>query len=133
MKNNELPANRLKAIMCLLGSDSIELVAKKAGVSRGTIYNWLKDERFKGRLEQERQKLFEEGLNALKAATTKAAQTLIKLLDSKDLATRRLASKTIIDFAIKAVEMKELEERVGQLEKFVEQNKGGIQRRQGYY
>lgn len=111
----------------------MELVAKKAGVSRGTIYNWLKDERFKARLEQERQRLFEEGLNAIKAAALKAAQTLIKLLDSRDQATQRLASKEIINFAIKAIEMKELEERVSQLEEHIEQNKSGIQRRQGYY
>ena len=112
---------------------SIEEASRDSKIARSTIYGWLKQDSFKNKLEQERKKLFEEGLNALKAATTKAAQTLIKLLDSKDRATRRLASKTIIDFAIRAVEMKELEERVSQLEELVEQNKSGIQRRQGYY
>lgn len=68
-------------------------------------------------------KSIQEGLNALKVATRKASITLIELLDNSDRNTRRLAAKTIIDFAIKAVENKELEERICVIEEALEQQR----------
>jgi len=123
MKESKLSARQIKAITGILGNDSIEDAARKAGVSRSTIYNWLKQDCFIRRIDQERKILFEEGLNALKSATSKAARTLILLLEHKDQKTRRLAAKEIINFAIKAIELKELEERVSQLEDLIERNK----------
>lgn len=123
MEKRELTSKQRKAIKYILENNSIEEAAREAKISRGSIYNWLKDEHFKERLERERTILFEEGLNALKGATTKAAKTLIELLESSDRNARRLAAKEIISFAIKAVEIKELEERVSQLEEILEQNK----------
>ena len=123
MRKNELTANQLRAITYILENNSIEETARRTKVSRGTIYNWLKQDLFKARLEQERKTLFEEGLNALKGATAKAAKTLIDLLDCKDRNTRRLAAKEIISMAFKANEIKELEERIDRLEEILEQSK----------
>ena len=123
MRENTLTQNQQKAIRAILEANSIEEAAKKARISRSTIYNWLKDEHFKECLERERKALFEEGLSALKGAAAKAAKTLIELLESKDRNTRRLAAKEIINFAIKAVETRELEERIIKLEELLEQNK----------
>lgn len=122
MKKTALTSRQLKAITCILENNSIEEAAKKARVSRSTLYNWLRDSQFKRRLDKEREVVFEEGLDALKAATAKAAKTLIELLDSKDRNTRRLTAKEVIHLAIKAVEIKELEERVTQIEELFEQN-----------
>ncbi len=122
MENKTLTPNQHKAIKSILGNNTIEEAARKANLSRSTIYSWLKDEHFKECLEKERKILFEEGLNALKGATVMAAKTLIELLECNDRSTRRLAAKEIISFAIKAVETKELEERVSQLEELLEQN-----------
>jgi molybdenum-dependent DNA-binding transcriptional regulator ModE len=123
MKGNTLTQKQQKAIKAILETNSIEEAAKKASFSRTSIYNWLKDKDFKECLERERKVLFEEGLSALKGATAKAAKTLVELLESNDKNTRRLAAKEIINFAIKTVEAKELEERVSQLEELIEQNK----------
>lgn len=123
MEEKELTARQLKTITYLLENDSIERAAQKANVSRGTIYNWLKQESFKNRLEQERKILFEEGLNALQGAASKAAITLVQLLQSKDESTKRLAAKEIINVALKVTEIRDLEARVSQLEELLEQNK----------
>jgi len=123
MRKNGLTANQLRTITHILENNSIEETARKAKVSRGTIYNWLKQDSFKARLEQERKTLFEEGLGTLKGATAKAAKTLIELLGSKDRNTRRLAAKEIISMAFKANEIRELEERIFRLEELLGQNK----------
>ena len=104
MRKNKITQNQQKAIRAILEANSIEEAAKKAKISRSTIYNWFKDEHFKECLERERKALFEEGLSVLKGAAAKAAKTLIELLESKDRNTRRLVAKEIINFAIKAVE-----------------------------
>jgi len=123
MKKEELSSNQIKVINCLLQSDSIDKTAKKTNLARGTIYNWLKQDAFKNRLEEGRNEIYTEGLNALKVATRKASVTLIALLDDKDRNTRRLAAKEIINFAIKAVENKELEERLSVIEEILEQQR----------
>ena len=82
MKKEQLTSNQLKVIRCLLQNDSIEKAAKKTKLARGTIYNWLKQEAFKNRLEDGRKEIYTEGLNALKVATRKASVTLIELLDN---------------------------------------------------
>lgn len=123
MEKEQLTSNQLKVINYLLQNDSIEAASKKAKVARGTIYAWLKLEAFKNRLEDGRNEIYTEGLNALKVATRKASITLIELLDNSDRNTRRLAAKTIIDFAIKAVENKELEERICVIEEALEQQR----------
>ena len=120
MKKIGLSSRQLKAITCILENNSIEETAKKARVSRSTLYNWFNDSQFKARLEKEREAVFKEGLMALKTATSKAAKTLIKLLDSKDRNTRRLAAKEIINVALKVAEINDLEERINRLEEILE-------------
>ncbi len=123
MEKNQLTSNQIRVINCLLQNDSIDAASKKAKLARGTIYAWMKQEAFKNRLEEGRDELYKEGLDSLKTATKKASATLIALLDDKDRNTRRLAAKDIINFAIKAVETKELEERINTIEEVLEQQR----------
>ncbi|MCK4815226.1 helix-turn-helix domain-containing protein, partial [bacterium] len=43
MRENTLTQNQQKTIRAILEANSIEEAAKKARISRSTIYNWLKD------------------------------------------------------------------------------------------
>lgn len=116
MEKKELSSSQLRAIISILETNSIEDASRKARISKGTIYNWLKDRNFKDRLERERDAVYKEGLDSLKGATAKAAKTLIALLDHKESKEQRLAAKEIIGFVIKIAEIRELEERVAILE-----------------
>jgi len=120
MNENKLNTKQLQAIDLILCNSSIEKVAKKLGISRQTIHNWLREKPFKEHLEKERKELFEEGLNALKGAMAKASRALIGLLDCDDRKERRLAAKEIINMALKVCEIKELEERISGLEDFLD-------------
>jgi transposase len=120
MRKSALNPKQYKALSYILESNSVEKAAQKAGVSRSTIYNWMRDPRFKEQLEREKRAVFEEGLNALKMATAKAARTLIELLECRDLTTKRLAAKEIISISIKVAELQDIEERVERIEEFLE-------------
>jgi transposase len=104
-----------------LESSSIEEAAKKAKVSRASIYNWLKNEKFKEILKKEREALFVESLEVLRQATRKAANVLINLLKSNDETTKRLAAKEIINLTLRTTEIWDLEERMSKIEEIVEQ------------
>lgn len=124
MRKSDLNPKQYKAVSYILESNSIEKAAKKAGVSRSTIYNWMRDPGFKEQLERERRAVFEGGLNALKMATAKAARTLIELLECSDLTTKRLAAKEIISISIKVAELQDLEERIERIEDCLEDGRG---------
>ena len=119
-EKKSLTAKQLKAIPFILTADSIDGAAKEAKIGRETIYRWMKQKHFKEKIEQKRQELFEEGLNRLRAATDKAAITMIALLDSDDETSRRLAAKDILSFALKAIETQDLEERIERIEEILE-------------
>lgn len=121
MEKANLTPNQLRAISCILESSSIEEAAKKAKVSRASIYNWLKNEKFKEILKKEREALFVESLEVLRQATRKAANVLINLLKSNDETTKRLAAKEIINLTLRTTEIWDLEERMSKIEEIVEQ------------
>ena len=120
MKKSELSATQLKAIRCILESNSIEEAARKAKVSRGTIYNWMKEEIFHECLMKERNAIFTETLDLLKQASRKAVIELINLLRSKNETTRRLAAKEILCLSLRATELRDIEERLREIEQIVE-------------
>ena len=120
MEKNNLNQKQLRAITCILETDSIEEAAKKARVGRDSIYRWLREDNFKTRLEDERRTIFEDGLNALRMATSKAAKKMIELLDHNNSNLRRLAAKDILSLTIKVIEIQDLDERIGRLEELLE-------------
>lgn len=115
-KTKDLNTKQLRAIQALLQETSIKKAAKKAGVSRDSIRRWMKIPEFKIELDRRRLELFNEGLNLLKLSTKKAALKLLELLDSKDKAQSRWASKEILNFAIRAAEIQDIEQRLERLE-----------------
>ncbi|TET67928.1 MAG: hypothetical protein E3J56_12050 [Candidatus Aminicenantes bacterium] len=121
MEKTKLTGNQLKVISFICESKSIEEAARKAKVSRATIYNWLKNEKFKEILKKEREALFVESLEVLRQATRKAASVLINLLKSNDETTKRLAAKEIINLTLRTTEIWDLEERMSKIEEIVEQ------------
>ena len=121
MEKDKLNSTQLKTVACILESSSVEEAAKKAKVSRTTIYNWLKDEHFKERLKKEREALFIESLGLIKQATREAVNVLVDLLKCKNETTRRLAAREILGFSIRITEIKDIEERVSKVEQIVEQ------------
>jgi len=121
MEKTALTSTQLRAISYILESNSIEEAARKAKVSRGTLYNWMKEELFHEKLMEERTAIFNESLGLIKQATREAVNVLVDLLKCKNETTRRLAAREILGFSIRITEIKDIEERVSKVEQIVEQ------------
>ena len=110
------------AIFALLEAGTIESAALSVGVSRTSLWAWMKIEPFRNRLTDARAELFREGMSALKGSMSKAAGVLVKLMDSKSENVRRLAASAILGLGLKANETVEIEERLSRLERIAEEN-----------
>jgi len=116
---NKLTSKQLSTIPYIFNSSSIEEACRKAKICRGTYYLWLKDENFRDYLKEKRKEIVSEALGKLKTAIEKAVSTLIKLTSSKNESISRLASRDIIEYALKAIEFEEFEGRLEKLEQTI--------------
>lgn len=116
MTKENLADRQLRVIPHLLAAPSIEEGCKRARVGKATLYDWLKQEAFRGELGQRRKEIVEVAIEALKANVTKAAQTLVKHLDCEKENISIRAAMSIIQYAQRAIEEEDLEQRVQTLE-----------------
>jgi hypothetical protein len=107
------------AISMLLISPTIAAAAEKIGVSEASIHRWLKNEQFSARYREARNRMLDAAVNQLRLGASKAVLVLLTVAgDSKAPAGARVgAAKAIIDSALRAQELLDLEERITQLEK----------------
>ena len=125
MRESEKLTNRqLLAITQIIASSTLEEARKKARISKGTLYAWLKDETFKTELKQQRDKVVKEALGRLKYAMTKAVNNLIKLIDSPRPSLRRWVCKDIIEYNQKTIELEDIEERLDKIERIISERRG---------
>jgi AcrR family transcriptional regulator len=120
--NEELSGRQLRVIPYLIGAPSVEEGCKRARVSKGAVYEWLKDEAFAAELRRQREQLTAIALDTLKASIAKATVTLVKHLDSPKENISMRAAENIIEFAQKAFEYEKLESRISELEERVERS-----------
>jgi hypothetical protein len=106
----------MKVILHLIEASSIDKGCKRAGVSRVTVYQWLRQENFRQELKRQRDEMVKAALDSLKSNIGRATETLVKLLYSKSEPTRARAAEDIIQFVEKAIEHEELEKRIAALE-----------------
>lgn len=106
------------AISALLSEPSIAQAAKKAGVSAGTLRNWLKDENFHAAWLAARRAVVSQAVTRIQSACGEAVETLrTVMVDGESPAGSRVsAARTVLETAIKAVELEDLATRVQALE-----------------
>lgn len=86
-------------------------------MGKTTVYGWLKQDIFRDELDRRRKEVVELAFETLKANVTKATQTLVKHLDSGKESISIRAAESIIEFAQRAMESEELEQRIQALER----------------
>jgi len=122
--NEKLSPRQIRVIPYLLVAPSIEEGCKRARISKAAVYEWLKDEAFRQELKRQRDEIIERALDSLKANIAKAGETLVKHLDSERENISIRAAESIIEFAQKALEHEELEQRIEALETRLAQQGG---------
>lgn len=111
-----LTSKQILAISHIIGSPSLEEACRRAKISKGTLYAWLKTDIFKNELKRQREEVVNDSLAILKSAIVRATEELIKLMDIAKPDLRRLVCKDILDYGLKAIEIEKVEARIDELE-----------------
>lgn len=114
---------QIKAIPILIGCHTVEDAARKAGISKNTLYTWMKQEEFSQAISEARRELFDRAMHKLMYVSMKAVITLEKLLDAQSESVRRAASNDVLGHIVKYKELSEIEDRVERLEKNITRRK----------
>ena len=115
-----LSKRQTQALPIFASNLTIEEACERAGISRNTFYEWLKEPQFKLELERLRNEIVNEAVNHLKITSTKAARTLADLLERGDSPTvQRAAANDVLGHVMKFMELKELEDRLADIERHI--------------
>jgi AcrR family transcriptional regulator len=103
---SRLTPRQLSVIPHFIGCASIEEACRRAKVSKPTLYKWLKDEHFKAELSRQREEIYKESLETLRAGGKRAVEKLLKLIDSKrdDIALRACSQVISANIRLKELE-----------------------------
>ena len=123
----KLPRKMEEAIAGFLTQRNVEEAAKSIGVSTKTLLRWMKDPAFDAAYRKARRLAFGQAVARLQQGTSAAATTLLKtMIDAGMPASVRVrAAEAIFNHAAKAIEIEDIEARVGDLERAAEAAKGG--------
>ena len=113
-----LTAKQEKAITALLAQPTIEAAATAVGVNPATIYRWLAEPTFEAAYRAARREAVGQAIARLQQVSTHAVTVLVSVManTSTPPATRVAAAKTVLETAIKAVELEDLAARLDALE-----------------
>lgn len=113
-----------RAVLALAAGASKEDAASVAGISRSTLYEWLKDAEFRGRVQGERRVLHERALGRLADASARAAEVLLEVADDVEApaSSRVAAARGILEIGPKLREEAELQARLDELEQAIDQD-----------
>ena len=109
-------ARQQRLLTELMPTTDIQAAAREAGDGRSTVYRWLQNPAFADKLKQMRNEAMNEALSAVKSLTVRAAEELMRLLDTEDERLRRHVCRDILSHAIKVRELEEIERRLARLE-----------------
>ncbi len=96
MTHDALTDQQSQAIVHLLEAPSVAEAARRSGVSRATIYNWLKKPHFRAELDHARRADHQARLNRLRSMVAPALDALEGLLKSEDERIRLRAAAEVL-------------------------------------
>lgn len=114
-----MPRKQGLAIAALLEAPTIREAAQAADVGESTIFHWLQDPDFQEAFQKAKQQTVRQAIARLQQVTGEAVDVLRKVMtDSGNPAGSRVtAARIILDTALKAVEIEDLEGRLAKIER----------------
>jgi transposase len=115
---NKISRKREMAIAALLSHPSIPAAAKSIGISEKSLGRWLRQNEFREAYLAAKRQGIRQALTSIQAAIEEAVQTLRDVMNdsASPPASRVNSAKTIIDFAVKGLELEDFELRLARLE-----------------
>jgi hypothetical protein len=117
-----------QAILALITEPTIKAAADKVGITTPTLYKWLKLPEFKAAYREARREAVSVAITRLQQAATEAVEALRCIMNdpNKSASARVAAARSILEMAIKAVEIEDLEVRIEELELVILQKREGV-------
>ena len=111
---SELTPSQQGAIVALLQEPTIRKAAESAGVKERTLYTWLKLPPFRAAYGAARRDVTEHAIAQLQRASSAAANVLVNVMLSAKTpaAVRASTARTVLEFAVKAVELDDLQQQL---------------------
>ena len=106
------------ALAALLTCSAITDAAKQCGIGEVTLHRWLKDATFQAAYRDARRAVVQHAITQVQQATGEAVETLRRVMQDPEApaSAKVSAAKNILDTAVKAVELEDLEARITALE-----------------
>ena len=115
----KLSRNQESAISALLVNPTMSEAASAAGIGEVTLWRWLRIPAFREQYRLPRREAVSQAVGQLQAACSVAVVALIDI--SRDVnspaSSRVSAARTVLEMALKGVELEDLAVRVEELEK----------------
>lgn len=123
--DRKLTPKQERVIAELLLHPTMKDACAAASVSQSTLWRWLQEKDFHDAYMKARRDTVSHAVARLQSATSEAVDTLRELMkDKATIATARVAaSKAILDYSLKAIELEDIAERVKELEKMLAERK----------
>ena len=113
---------------------TVEAAAAKSNVSKRTVYRYLEDEAFRGRLQSYRSEMVHRATGMLTAAAMEAVKTLLGLMASGSSSASRLGSaRCVLELGLKLRQASEMEERMAKIEERMQRNENRALSKQSTY
>lgn len=115
----KLSTRQLNAIVALLNQPSVRSAAETVGCPERTLYSWLKQPAFAAAYREGRREATGQAIARLQQASSAAVAVLLRVMasDTTPVVARISAARTVLEFAVKAVELEDVQERLELLER----------------
>jgi hypothetical protein len=113
---DNLSPKQHKAIAALMSSPTISAAAAAVGVNERQVYRWLDDPAFAEAYRAARREAVGQATARLQQVSSEAVDRLQALLTCGKPAIELSAARSIIEFAVKSVELEDLQARIEALE-----------------
>ena len=119
----KLSRKKEQAIVALLAHPTVGQAATAVGIGESTMFRWLQRDDFRQAYRLSRHEALGQALARMHAAASEAVSTLREVMTdtTAPASTRVSAARSVVELAIKAVELEDIEARVAELERRTEQ------------
>jgi DNA-binding MurR/RpiR family transcriptional regulator len=118
----KFPRKKQLALAALIECDTIKEAAKAIGVGEATLFRWLQHKEFQDAYRDAKRKLVDQAITSLQKTSGMAVQVLKEIMrdPSKPASSRVTAARIVLENAVRAREIEDLERRVEQIERRME-------------
>ncbi len=119
----KLTPKQERALVALLDCGVIKEAAKTVGVNEATLWRWLQSPEFQSRYRAARRQLVETAIAQLQSDCTVAVRVLREVAEDKEApsSSRVAAAKTIIEQSVSAIQLTDLQERLEEVERLLQE------------